>query len=279
MPRTIRGSFAVVPVVLACLLLFAGGLASPFSASSKPQVALHALDGLGVPNQPVTIEAKLVRLSGTKESTLPGELLELVVGGAVQTSATTDTEGKARLIYMPKRKGIVHATIRTAATASIEAATTAHVVAWERRTPLLAVETASLYGESELEVPAADAADELGKLTQFYFNVIYVRSLRDSREDLFRAATLVRAWLQEHKFPAGYVLVLPSGDAGLGNAIDELRLQGWTTLKVGVARKKAFAEAFLERRLEAIIVPEPAKGEAPRKAKTAKNWKDVRKKL
>ena len=32
-------------------------------------------------------------------------------------------------------------------------------------------------------------------------------------------------------------------------------------------------------RLGAVMVPEPAKGEAPRKAKVAKEWKDVRKRL
>jgi len=52
---------------------------------------------------------------------------------------------------------------------------------------------------------------------------------------------------------------------------------GWKTLKIGVGRTKAFAETFLQRRLDAVMVPEPAKGEAPRKAKVAKGWKDVRK--
>jgi hypothetical protein len=46
-----------------------------------------------------------------------------------------------------------------------------------------------------------------------------------------------------------------------------------------VGRTKAFAEAFLQRRLDAVMVPEPAKGEVPRKAKVAKEWKDVRKKM
>ena len=32
-------------------------------------------------------------------------------------------------------------------------------------------------------------------------------------------------------------------------------------------------------RLDAVMVPEPAKGEAPRKAKVAKEWKDVRKRM
>jgi hypothetical protein len=65
----------------------------------------------------------------------------------------------------------------------------------------------------------------------------------------------------------------------LGAKIDEFHAAGWKTIKTGVGRSKAFAEAFLQRRLDAIMVPEPTKGEVPRKARVAKNWKDVRKKL
>jgi hypothetical protein len=46
-----------------------------------------------------------------------------------------------------------------------------------------------------------------------------------------------------------------------------------------VGRTKAFAETFLQRRLDAVLVPEPPKGDAPRKAKVAKEWKEVRRKL
>jgi hypothetical protein len=65
----------------------------------------------------------------------------------------------------------------------------------------------------------------------------------------------------------------------LGAKIDELHAAGWRTVKVGVGRSKAFVESFVQRRLDAIMVPEPPKGEVPRKAKVAKDWKDVRKKL
>jgi hypothetical protein len=65
----------------------------------------------------------------------------------------------------------------------------------------------------------------------------------------------------------------------MGTKIDELHAAGWRTVKVGVGRSKAFAEAFLQRRLEAIMVLEPSRGEVPRKAKVAKDWKEVRKKM
>jgi hypothetical protein len=123
-----------------------------------------------------------------------------------------------------------------------------------------------------------DAAEELGKLTQFYYRVVYIVA-SPAGGDGFHTSAQARQWLKVHKFPTGYVLVLPPGENALGMKIDELHAAGWKTIKIGIGRTRAFAEAFLQRRLEAVIVPEPAKGEAPRKAKVAKEWKDVRKKL
>jgi hypothetical protein len=124
-----------------------------------------------------------------------------------------------------------------------------------------------------------DAVDELNKLTRFYYNVIYVVPTEDDRSGGFSANEQIRAWLRAHKFPPGHILVLSGGPDALGTQLDELHTAGWKTLKVGIGRSSAFAEAFLQRRLEAVIVPEPTKGEVPRKAKVAKDWKEVRKKL
>ena len=64
--------------------------------------------------------------------------------------------------------------------------------------------------------------------------------------------------------------MLPSGNEALAAKIDELRTSGWNVIKVGIRPTKAFAEAFLQRRIDTVIVPEPAKSEIPRKAKVAK---------
>jgi hypothetical protein len=88
-----------------------------------------------------------------------------------------------------------------------------------------------------------------------------------------------RQWLKDQKFPVGHILVLSSDPEAFGAKLDEMHAAGWKTLKIGVGRTKAFAEAFLQRRLDAVMVPEPAKGDAPRKAKVAKEWKEVRKKM
>jgi hypothetical protein len=123
-----------------------------------------------------------------------------------------------------------------------------------------------------------EATEELGKLTQFYYRVIYVVTW-PVRADRIQAMAEARDWLKTHKFPTGYVVTLPPDTDAIGTKIDELHAAGWKTVKTGIGRSKAFAEAFLQRRLQAVIVPEPMKGDVPRKAKTAKDWKEVRKKL
>jgi hypothetical protein len=133
-------------------------------------------------------------------------------------------------------------------------------------------------GSESARKPMSEAADELEKLTRFYYGVIYVVSLPPGG-DGFRVSTEVGEWLKTHKFPVGYVLPLSTDSKSLGAKIDEFQDAGWKTVKIGIGRSKAFAEAFLQRRLNAIIVPEPTKGDVPRKAKVAKDWKDVRKKL
>ena len=124
-----------------------------------------------------------------------------------------------------------------------------------------------------------DAANELGKLTQFYYNVLYVVARDKAMGSHDQVNAQARQWLKDQKFPVGHILVLPSDPEAFGVKLDEMHAAGWKTLKIGVGRTKAFAEAFLQRRLDAVMVPEPAKGEAPRKAKVAKEWKDVRKKM
>jgi len=87
----------------------------------------------------------------------------------------------------------------------------------------------------------------------------------------------VRRWLEGHQFPVGFVATPTSG--GLSATLDALKHDGWTTMKSGIGRTRGFADMLLQHRMEVVVVPELPKGELPRKAKAAKDWKEVRKKL
>ena len=264
------------------------------SAVEKMPGTLSVHDSLTAPNQPATIEAMLTGKSLRTEIPLGGEPVELLISGTVVATAMTGPDGRAMLSYVPKAKGSVPFIVRVGAASKVAVAeAAANLAVWERRNPIMAVEMAALT-EAQTEQkppvtlpgkdvegrrPMPDAADELGKLTQFYYNVIYVvtEDKAVGTNDQVNAQT--RQWLKDQKFPVGHILVLPSDPAAFGTKLDELHAAGWKTLKIGVGRTKTFAETFLQRRLDVVMVPEPAKGEAPRKAKAAKEWKDVRKKM
>jgi hypothetical protein len=278
----------------ACFSLFFLIVASPglLFAAEKSSAAVLVRDALTAPSQPATVEAKLISKRLMLIAALGGEPLELVVEGKVVATALTGGDGRAFFTYTPKAQGLVPVRVRVGNSPRIDQAEgQANLAVWEKRQPILVIELSSLIEEplpsrvpsigialeSERK-PMAEVADELGRLTQFYYRVIYVVTLPVGG-DGFQKSAEARDWLKRHKFPTGYVLALPADTNALGAKIDEFHAAGWKTIKTGVGRSKAFAEAFLQRRLDAIMVPEPTKGEVPRKAKVAKDWKDVRKKL
>jgi hypothetical protein len=264
------------------------------SAAEKIPGTLTVHDSLTAPNQPATIEATLTWKGLLTETGLGGEPIELLIAGNVVATAMTGGDGRAFLLYTPKAKGAVPFTVRVGTTprvAVVEA--DANLAVWEHRSPIMAVEMASLMEdtvgqgptvtlpgkEAEGRRPMPDAAIELGKFSQFYYNLLYVVTQDKAMGSNDQVNAQARQWLKDQKFPVGHILVLPSDPEAFGAKLDEMHAAGWKTLKIGVGRTKAFAEAFLQRRLDAVMVPEPAKGDAPRKAKVAKEWKDVRKKL
>lgn len=283
-PKIRRAPLALVLLIVATpSLLF---------AAEKSSATILVRDTLMAPGQPATIEAKLVSRRLMLIAALGGELLELVVDGNIVAKSLTGGDGRAFLPYTTKAQGLAPVHVRIGNSPRVEQAEgQANLAVWEKRQPILVIELSSLFDEpapsrippigmgmeSERR-PMPEAADELGKLTQFYYKVIYVVTASVGIDGLQKSAE-ARDWLKQHKFPTGYVLALPADPNALGSKIDELHAAGWRTVKIGIGRSKAFAEAFLQRRLEAIIVPEPVKGAVPRKAKVAKDWKEVRKKL
>jgi hypothetical protein len=277
--------FCLVPL-LSCVSFLEG--------ADKTPAALLLKDTLVTPGQPATVEARLYAKGLLSSMGLGGELLELIVGGKVVATGMTGGDGRAILTYHTKAQGVIPIQVRVGGSPRVlPTEGQANLVAWERRNPIIAVETAALMEPRRDELPLPgielpfeserkpmpDAADELAKLTQFQYRVMYAATVLSAHADGWLATAEIRAWLNLHKFPPGYVVVLPPGEAVWGMKIDELHAAGWKNLKTGIGRSKAFADAFLQRRLDAIVIPNSATGEVPRKAAVAKDWKEVRKKL
>jgi len=287
-----RSQFQIARTVLLLSFLLHVGAAAVHSAD-KITATILVKDSLTVPHQGATIEAKLLSKGLLRDSPLGGEPVELVVNGAIRATGMTGGDGRAVLSFVPTAKSIVPVQVRIGNSPRVSGAEgQANLVVWERRTPILMIEVSSLMegppsggplsGLAPVPPPdvkpLSDAADELHKLSQFYYGIIYVTAVPPGA-DGFATSAETRSWLATHKFPHGLVLTVPAGEEALGAKLDELHAAGWKTIKIGIGRSKAFAETFLRRRLDAVLVPEPAKGEVPRKAKVAKDWKDVRKKL
>ncbi len=264
--------------------------------AEKVDGTLSVSDTLVVSGETARIEAKLVRSGLLSETGLGGERLELLIEGKVVATAMTGGDGRAFFNYRYPRKGnhTLTVTVRLVPNPRVLApAATGTLAVWERRRPILLVELAALFEEPSapflplpLEIgglgrPAAvhGAADELARLTKFYYNPVYLAWPGKEPSGSFGSTDEIKAWLRDHKFPDGVVMTVRPGQDALKTALDELKSQGWASLKHGIGRTRGFAEVLLDHRLEVVIVPEPRRGELPRKAKVAKDWKEVRKKL
>ncbi len=277
-----------------CLLL-----ASSLNAAEKITGHILVRDVLVLPGQPARIEAMLTSRSllGTPLG-LGGEQLELVIGGKAVAKAMTGGDGRAYLEYTERFRGNHEIMVRLVANPRVASpAATAVLGAWERRRPILFVELAALMaprkssplpvpsmpiplGGEEDPAPAPDAAAELSRLTQFFYNVMYVswapveggNPIGGTQEDM-------REWLARHKFPRGLSVTVKPGNKELGAKIEQLRADGWKNVKAGIGHNLAFAEVLVEHRMEVVLVPEPERGELPKKAKAVKEWKEIRTKL
>lgn len=277
-------------VVLASLLLsICAG--SRGEAADKIAGLLSVQDVLTLPNHPVRIEARLTAAGQADKRPLGGVLLHLRIDGKDSATATTNEAGQVSFDYLPKMRGTNVLSLSVDPAASVSAETReATLCVWERRRPIVLVELESLMqllpsgtpsativsDAKSLAEPVPEAADELSRLTQYYYNVVYVPGEALSSSGGNTGHTL-RQWLEAHKFPPG--LVAMPGTGGLSATLERFKQAGWITMKSGIGRTRSFADTLLSHRMEVVVVPELPKGELPRKAKGAHDWKEVRKKL
>jgi hypothetical protein len=282
------------PLPLLVVFLF---LVLPALAAEKVDGQLSVRDVLVLPGQPARIEAVLTRSGLAGKQGLGGEQLELIVESKSVAKAMTGGDGRAFLDYTPKVRGNHEIVVKLAPNLRVASPDAKALLgAWERRRPILLVEVAALMqpektsplpvpsmpiplGQREDSAPAPDAADELKRLAQFFYNVVYVSWSPKEAVGPFSDKTDVREWLAQHKFPNGLSMTVSPGEQALAAKIDQLRADGWTNVKAGIGKSRAFAEVLVTHRMEVVLVPEPDKGEVPKKAKAVKEWKDVRKKL
>jgi hypothetical protein len=270
----------------------------PSFAEPRQAAAISVHDVLTMPGRTIRLEAQLFQPGVLGKAGIGGELVEFLVGGRAVARAMTGGDGTARIEYAPPQRGILPVTVRLVPSKRLSAATdgSGTLCVWEKRRPILLVEVTALTEEPQspsmplpsLPItiggttplkPVPDAADELKRLSQFYYNIIYLTK-EQSGPAMFRGDQIdLRRWLTQHQFPEGHWLRVPGGPAALTEALESLKENGWDNLKAGVGSSREFAETLVARRITVVIVREQERGELPRKARVAKEWRGVRKLL
>jgi hypothetical protein len=272
------------------LLVWLSGMTLGQSAAADPVSAtLSVSDAVTTPGRPVKLEARLVRAGPLMESGLGGEQLAFFVAGKQVGTAMTGGDGRAYLEYTPKMRGNQTVTVRLLPNKRVTAAeATATVGSWERRRPILLVERPALIEPArrrslpDLEVltgaepsPAAGAAEELKRLAEFYFNIIYL----EQTEDTGMVPRDFRQWLMQHGFPFGLRVTVQKGADGLSETFQALQTAGWENMQAGVGRSGEFGEALLKHRLRAVLIVPERDPQLPRRIQQASDWREARKLL
>ena len=264
---------------------------SLFAADEKVTGRLIVEDVLARPGKPTTLKARLVQDGLLGITGLGGETVKFVVQGLQAGTTLTGGDGRAFLEFKTHMRGNQKIVAEVESSPRVQAVKAfGNFASWERRKPILLVDVATLLkkGESgplslpglpllnpvKLGDPDEDAPNELTKLGEFYYNIIYLH-----RGDKAHLESL-RDWLKSFEFPPGISRVIQPGPAKLLAFIEKLKESGWDNIEAGVGHTKGFADTLVKNRIKAVIFPDPSKKEKfPRRAKIVSKWKEVRKHL
>ena len=284
MNRTCSGLFVFVLLVLVVAL-------ATKAVSEECIVGLAVTDVLTFPSKDVELQARLTMLQPEGEQGIAEEPIEFFVQERLIGRATTDAQGWARLLFTPKMRGNLALRARWA-TASKADVVEGHgiVLSWERRRPILLIDLIVLL-EHELNMtlpppelfsdpglvlgtPHPLAAAELGKLAQYYYNLVYLDRTGKGQVDR------IQSWIREQAFPPGMIRILPQTSTALADLLQSLEEEGWDNVSGGIGRTADFAEVLVKNRLQTIILPLPDNEERfPRRAVILNDWSRVRRHL
>lgn len=269
-----------------------GFLLAPGTTAAQDKAKGHLIveDVLARPGAVVTLKAALIEKGLLGNKGLGGETIAFTVQGQHAGTALTGGDGRAFLEFKTHMRGNhkIMATVESSPRVeSVEGE--GNLASWERRRPILLVDVSTLVqGDGSTSLPALPvvgrlgapgkpqehAAQELSKLTEFYYNVIYVHERQST------ALHETREWLRQHEFPVGITRMVPQDSKALLSFMEKLKEGGWDNLEAGIGRTWEFAHTLVKNRIKTVIFPDPGeKKKYPRRAKIVKSWKEVRKQL
>ena len=252
---------------------------------------LSVTDGLTSPGKRIQLQARLTNPEAEGEIGIPDQVLEFFVHSRTVGQAKTDAQGWARLDFIPSMRGNLPIVVKVVTQSKTEAIEGKGILlSWERRRPILLIDLAvvaeeefateapppELYQDPGLILGEAHpaAAAELDKLSEFYYNLVYL--------DLTGRGRLegIQVWLRNHQFPPGMIRILPHTPTALTDLLHDLKTEGWEKVSGGIGRTADFAEVLVQNRLQTIILSPPDIQERfPRRAIVLNDWSRVRRHL
>ncbi len=279
-------------VLLTCVgigFLFTPGMTM---AQNKAKGHLIVDDILARPGTSVTLKAALIEKGLLGNKGLGGETITFTVQGQRAGTALTGGDGRAFLEFKTHMRGNHKIVATVESSQRVESVTgTGNLASWERRRPILLVDFSTLLQREDsivgqlpilpvltnleaLGKPQENASRELSKLTEFYYNVIYLYERQST------PLHETREWLKQHEFPVGITKMVPQEAKALLSFMEKLREGGWDNLEAGIGQTWEFAHALVKQRIKTVIFPDPReKKKYPQRAKIVSSWKEVRKQL
>jgi len=260
------------------------------SVSLAHAAELAVTDGLTSPGKRIQLQARLTNPEAEGEIGIPDQTLEFFVHGRTVGQANTDAQGWARLDFVPSMRGNLSIVVKVITQSKVDAIEGKGVLlSWERRRPILLIDLAVVAEELVTEPPPPElyqdpgmslgeahpaAAAELGKLAEFYYNLVYLDLTGRGRLES------IQTWLRDHQFPSGMVRILPQTATALTDLLHDLKAEGWEKVSGGIGRTADFAEVLVQNRLQTVILPPPDIQERfPRRAIILNDWSRVRRYL
>jgi len=253
-------------------------------------VQIYVPDVLSSPRNEIVLQARVVEELPDGPTALPDKALEFFLQGQLIGQAKTNDEGWATLNYTPKMRGNLQVVVKGAPGSQLPGIQgNGTLLSWERRRPIVLVDLAVLVegdivpNEEALALPVpglllgeaqSAAPRELGKLSEFYYNLIYLdRTGRGSIDN-------IQVWLRKHEFPPGMIRILPNQSKALGDLLGTLEAEGWENVSAGIGQTADFANVLVQNRIQTVIIKKPGTEEAyPRRAIVLNDWTRVRRHL
>ncbi|MGE0472474.1 MAG: hypothetical protein AB7P17_02430 [Nitrospirales bacterium] len=271
-------------------LVILGSLLTVPCLGAQSEMEMYVPDVLSSPGKEIILQARLIEALPEGHAGISEKTLDFSVQGKLVGHAKTNEDGWAKLTFTPKMRGNLQLVVKGAPESHLPPIQgKGTLLSWERRRPIILVDLAALVegamvpDEQVMPFPMpglllgdaqSGASHELGKLAEFYYNVIYLDRTGRGKIDT------IQVWLRKQGFPPGMIRILSNEPSGLAELLETLKAEGWENVSAGIGQTADFADVLVQHRVQTVIIQKLETSEKfPRRAIVLKDWTRVRRHL